>query len=232
VGATDIESKLEHLRAWFVPLSGVVVAYSGGIDSTLVAAVAAQVLGDRVLAVTADSPSLPPGELPEARRVARLIGVRHRTVRTRETEKSEYLANGADRCYQCRTELYGVLAVLAEEAGGAVVISGTNVDDLGDYRPGLRAAEERGVRHPLVETGFSKADVREAARLLGLPIWSKPATACLSSRIAHGERITVGDLARSAPGRAGVSRACREGSTRPRVPVRHTRSGGIPFGQR
>jgi len=194
VGATGIESKLDRLRAWFVPLQGVVVAYSGGTDSTLVAAVAAQALGDRALAITAASPSLPPGELPEARRVAHLIGVRHRAVCTRETEKPEYLANGADRCYHCRTELYDVLARVAAEAGDAVVVSGTNVDDLGDHRPGLRAAEERGVRHPLVETGFSKADVREAARLLGLPAWNKPASACLSSRIAYGVRITVGDL--------------------------------------
>jgi len=194
VGVTGVASKLDDLRAWFAPLSGVVVAYSGGTDSTLVAAVAAAALGDRALAVTAASPSLPPGELPEARRVANLIGVRHRIVRTRETEKAEYLANEPDRCYHCRTEVYDVLARVAEEAGGAVVVSGTNVDDLGDHRPGLLAAEERGVRHPLVETGFSKADVREAARTLGLPTWNKPSSACLSTRIPYGVRITVDDL--------------------------------------
>jgi uncharacterized protein len=193
---TAAASKLEELQAWFGPLSEVVVAYSGGADSTLVAAVAARTLGDRAVAVTAASPSLPPGELSEARRVAHLIGVRHRTVRTYETEKPEYLANGPERCYQCRTELYDVLAMVAEEAGDAVVVSGTNIDDLADHRPGLRAADERGVRHPLVETGFSKADVREAARTLNLPTWDKPASPCLSSRIAHGVRITVGDLAR------------------------------------
>jgi uncharacterized protein len=196
VEVNGIASKLDHLHAWFVPLPGVVVAYSGGTDSALVAAAAAQALGDRVLAVTAASPSIPPGELPEARRVARLIGVRHRTVHTRETEKPDYLANGTDRCYHCRTELYDVLARVAEEVGDAIVVSGTNLDDLGDHRPGLRAAEERGVRHPLVETGFSKADVREAARVLGLPVWNKPTSACLSSRIAYGVRITMEDLAK------------------------------------
>ncbi|MEW6058670.1 MAG: ATP-dependent sacrificial sulfur transferase LarE [Actinomycetota bacterium] len=196
VGVTEVGSKLEDLRAWFAPLSRVVVAYSGGADSTLVAAVAAAAIGERALAVTAISPSLPPGELSEARQVAHLIGVRHRLVRTRETGRAEYLANGPDRCYHCRIDVYGVLAGIAEEAGGAVVVSGTNVDDLRDHRPGLLAAEERGVRHPLAETGFSKADVREAGCMLGLPTWNKPSSACLSSRIPYGVRITVDDLRR------------------------------------
>ena len=175
---------------------GAVVAYSGGADSTLVAAVAARTLGDRALAVTAVSPSLPPGELEGARRVAVEIGVRHRAVRTREVEKESYLANGTDRCYHCKSELYGVLARVAEERDFPVVVSGANVDDLGDFRPGLRAAEEHGVRHPLVETGFFKADVREAARSLGIPAWDKPASACLSSRIAFGVRISVEELSK------------------------------------
>jgi pyridinium-3,5-biscarboxylic acid mononucleotide sulfurtransferase len=187
---------LDVLHEWFLPLDGVVVAYSGGTDSTLVATVAARALGDRSVAVTAVSPSLAPGELEEARSVARRLGINHRTVRTRETEKAEYLANGTDRCYHCKTELYDVLGVVAAEAGSATVVSGTNLDDLGDYRPGLRAAEEHGVRHPLVEVGLSKAEVREAARALGVPTWDKPASACLSSRIAFGVTISVEELSK------------------------------------
>jgi len=192
----DVPTKLVQLRRWFEPLSGVVVAYSGGTDSTLVAAAAALALGERALAITAVSPSLPPGELAEARRVARLIGVRHRAVRTRETEDQAYLANGLDRCYHCKSELYGVLDRVAEDAGTSVVVSGANVDDLGDYRPGLRAAKEHGIRHPLVDVGFTKAEVREAARDLGIPTWDKPASACLSSRIAFGVRISVEELSK------------------------------------
>ncbi|MGZ4113556.1 MAG: ATP-dependent sacrificial sulfur transferase LarE [Actinomycetota bacterium] len=191
-----VASKLDALHEWFEPLDGVVVAYSGGADSTLVAAVAARALGERSVAVTAVSPSLPPGELEDARSVAARLGIAHRTVRTRETERAEYLANGIDRCYHCKTELYDVLGVVARDAGGATVVSGANVDDLGDYRPGLRAAEEHGVRHPLVEVGLSKAEVREAARTLGVPTWDKPASACLSSRVAFGVRISVEELSK------------------------------------
>jgi uncharacterized protein len=191
-----VASKLDALHEWFEPFEGVVVAYSGGTDSTLVAAVAARVLGDRSVAVTAVSPSLPPGELEGARSMAARLGFTHRAVRTRETERAEYLANGVDRCYHCKTELYDVLGVVAKDAGGATVVSGANVDDLGDYRPGLRAAEEHGVRHPLVEVGLSKSEVREAAKTLGVPTWDKPASACLSSRIAFGVRISVGELSK------------------------------------
>jgi uncharacterized protein len=191
-----VAAKLDALHAWFAPLGDVVVAYSGGTDSTLVAAVSARALGSRSVAVTAVSPSLAPGELEQARSVAERLGIRHRTVRTRETARPEYLANGVDRCYHCKTELYDVLGGIAREAGGATVVSGANVDDLGDFRPGLRAAEEHGVRHPLVEVGLSKADVREAARALGVPTWDKPASACLSSRIAFGVRITVEELSK------------------------------------
>ncbi|MGQ0670992.1 MAG: ATP-dependent sacrificial sulfur transferase LarE [Actinomycetota bacterium] len=194
--ATDLSVKLEGLHSWFDDTGGVVVAYSGGTDSTLVAAVAARALGDRALAVTAVSPSLPPGELEEARRVASVIRVRHRTVRTYEAGKEAYLANGADRCYHCKTELYDVLARVAAEDDFPVVVSGANIDDLRDFRPGLRAAAEHGVRHPLVEVGFSKAEVRAAARTLDIPTWDKPASACLSSRIAFGVRITVKELSK------------------------------------
>jgi uncharacterized protein len=194
--AIGIPLKIEELRRWFAATPGVVVAYSGGVDSTLVAAVAGRALGDRALAVTAVSPSLPPGQLAEARRTAVELGVRHRTVRTRETEKPQYLANGLDRCYHCRVELYEVLGRVAEEEGLPVVVSGANLDDLDDFRPGLRAATEYGVRHPLVEVRFSKRDVRAAAREIGIPTWDKPASACLSSRIAVGEGISVEELTR------------------------------------
>lgn len=194
--AAPVSVKLDALAGWFRGTKGVVVAYSGGTDSTLVAAAAAGALGDGALAVTAVSPSLPPGELAEARRVARIIGVRHVAVRTRETEREAYLANGPDRCYHCKSELYAVLSRVAEEAGTSIVVSGANLDDLGDYRPGLRAAAERGVRHPLVEVGFTKGDVREAARHLGIPTWDKPASACLSSRVAFGVRISVEELSK------------------------------------
>ena len=194
--ATLPSVKLERLHAVVASTGGAVVAFSGGTDSALVAAVAARALGPRALAVTAVSPSLPPGELREARLVAEAVGIRHRSVRTHEVEKEAYLANGVDRCYHYKSELYGVLEHVAAAEALPAVLSGANVDDLGDWRPGLRAAAEHAVRHPLVEAGFTKAEVREAARELGVPTWDKPASACLSSRIEHGVRITVEDLTR------------------------------------
>ncbi|HEY7282205.1 MAG TPA: ATP-dependent sacrificial sulfur transferase LarE [Actinomycetota bacterium] len=196
MAATVSSVKLERLHAVVASTGGAVVAFSGGTDSALVAAVAARALGSRALAVTAVSPSLPPGELHEARRVAQAVGIRHRSVRTHEVEREAYLANGPDRCYHCKTELYGVLERVAADEALPTVLSGANVDDLGDWRPGLRAAAEHAVRHPLVEAGLTKSEVREAALELGVPSWDKPASACLSSRIEHGVRITVEDLTR------------------------------------
>ena len=177
-------------------MGSVVVAFSGGADSALVAAVATRELGKSALAVTAVSPSLPPGELEAARETAELVGVRHRAVRTSEVDREAYRANGIDRCYHCKTELYNVLAELARREGYAVVASGANADDLGDFRPGLKAAKEHAVRHPLVEASLGKDDVRELSRELGLPTWDKPASACLSSRFAFGVRIGVEELSK------------------------------------
>jgi uncharacterized protein len=194
--AETISSKAQTLEATVAGMGSVLVAYSGGADSALVAAVAARTLGDRALAVTAVSPSLAPGELEAARTTAREIGIRHRSVRTHEVDLEPYRANGLDRCYHCKSELYDVLAGVARREGFESVASGANADDLGDFRPGLRAAAERGIRHPLVEAGLGKDDVREMSRALGIPTWNKPASACLSSRFAFGVRIGVEELSK------------------------------------
>jgi uncharacterized protein len=168
----------------------VAVAYSGGIDSTVVAQAAYDALGGDAIAVTAVSDSLASGELEEAQELASRIGIRHRVIRTEEFTDPNYLRNQPDRCYFCKSELYGRLSGLLEELGVDVIASGANTDDLGDHRPGMRAASENGVRHPLQECGLSKGDVRALAKAWGLPTWDKPATPCLSSRIAYGEEVT------------------------------------------
>ena len=168
----------------------VAVAFSGGIDSTVVAQAAQLALGDRALAVTAVSESLAEGELEEAEALARRIGIRHRVIRTEEFADPNYLRNHTDRCYFCKSELYGRLAGLLGALGADVIASGANADDMGDHRPGMRAAGEHGVRHPLLECGLAKAAVRDLARAWDLPTWDKPATPCLSSRIAYGEPVT------------------------------------------
>jgi uncharacterized protein len=168
----------------------VLIAFSGGVDSAYLAIAAAGVLGDRALAVTADSASYPDTHRQLALSIARDFGFAHEVIHTTELERPEYRANPANRCYYCKDELYGRLAALARERGLAVVVDGNNVDDRGDYRPGRQAAREHGVRSPLDEAGLTKDDIRELARAAGLASWDEPASACLSSRIPYGNEVT------------------------------------------
>jgi uncharacterized protein len=187
----EVLAKRDHLLAILRPLPGVAVAFSGGIDSTVVARAAQEALGSRAVAVTADSASVPRSEIEEACRLAQLIGIRHRIVTTREFTKPEYARNDGARCYHCKSELYDTMIKLLAELGVGVICSGANLDDLGDYRPGLKAAAERHIRHPLQEAEFTKADVRSLAKAWGLPTWDKPASPCLSSRVAPGLPVTA-----------------------------------------
>ena len=186
---------IDDLERCLANTGSAIVAFSGGVDSFLVAAAAARVLGERSLAVTAVSPALATGELDGARRVARTIGIAHEEIRTDELAREEYRRNGPDRCYHCKTELYDRLAVVAAARGFDAVLSGANVDDLGDWRPGLRAAAEHRVRHPLVEAGFGKSDIRRVARELRIPSAEKPAMPCLASRLPFGTPVDRSVLA-------------------------------------
>jgi uncharacterized protein len=177
---------LEALRG----MGTVAVAFSGGIDSTVVALAAREALGERAVAVTADSPSVPRAEIAEARQLAREIGIRHVVVTTDEFADPDYVRNDGSRCYFCKSELYSRIESLLPELRADTICSGANLDDAGDYRPGLKAAAEHRVRHPLQEVGFAKADVRAVALARGLPTWDKPASPCLSSRLAPGVEVT------------------------------------------
>ena len=174
----------------------VLVACSGGVDSVLLAAVAAQTLGEKAVAATAVSPSLASGELEDARAAARAAGIRHLEVPTNEIDNPAYAANAPDRCFHCKDTAYSTFADLALREGISVLIDGTNADDTGDFRPGRRAARERGVRSPLAEAGMTKQEIRDWARELGLAVWDKPAAACLSSRVPYGSPVTVEKLTR------------------------------------
>ncbi|RYZ06631.1 MAG: ATP-dependent sacrificial sulfur transferase LarE [Myxococcales bacterium] len=183
-------SKLTRLVDLLGQAGSVLVCYSGGIDSAVVLAAASRALGSRAVGMTAVSPSLPASEREDAERIAREVGAEHRLVESAELLREGYVNNGPDRCFHCKSELYDLAAQKRIEWQLAVVVNGTNLDDLGDYRPGLEAAKLAGVRSPFVELGFRKADVREVAQELGLSAWDKPAAACLSSRIPYGTSVT------------------------------------------
>jgi pyridinium-3,5-biscarboxylic acid mononucleotide sulfurtransferase len=191
-----LTEKLEQLRTLFREMEQALIAYSGGIDSTLVAKIAYDVLGDRAMAVTAVSPSLLPEELEDAILQAATIGISHQIVQTHEMENPNYTSNPVNRCYFCKSELHDTLKPLALELGYPYVVDGVNADDLHDYRPGIRAAKERGARSPLAEVNISKVEVRQLSQQLSLPWWDKPAQPCLSSRFPYGEEITVAKLQR------------------------------------
>jgi uncharacterized protein len=186
----DLASRRDRLLEVLRALESVAVAFSGGIDSTVVARAAHLALGDRAVAVTADSPSVARAELADARRLAALIGIRHEIVATEEFANPAYLRNDGSRCFYCKDELYSRIEELLPRLGVRVVCSGANLDDAGDYRPGLKAAQQHGICHPLMEAKLTKSDVRVLARHWGLPTWDKPASPCLSSRLAPGVSVT------------------------------------------
>lgn len=187
----ETQTKLESLKRRMTELQSVVVAFSGGVDSSFVLKMAHDCLGPGVVAVTAVSPSLATGELDEARAIAAHIGTRHEVIESHEVEDPRYRANTPARCYFCKTEVYAQLRAWAQVHGFRHVIDGLNLDDLSDRRPGRQAAAEQGVLSPLAEAGLSKAEVRELSKDMGLPTWDKPALACLSSRIPYGTTISV-----------------------------------------
>lgn len=183
-------AKLDQMRAIMHECGSVLVAYSGGVDSALVMAVARRELGDKALACIGISPSYPVREMRDAVKLAEALGVPYRLVNTEEYLDPNYAANPNNRCYYCKSELHNQLKSILVAEGWGVVLDGNNASDVGDYRPGMQAARERGVRSPLLEANITKAEVRALAHYLGLPVWDKPAMACLSSRVPHGTPIT------------------------------------------
>ena len=190
-----LEQKTKKIKSLILEMDSALVAFSGGVDSTLVLALAHDVLGEKALAVTAQSASMPDREMKACHQLAKEIGVKHLVVKTEEMSNPNYRANPANRCYHCKTELYSRLKKVAQQENILNILNGTNTDDLGDYRPGLDSAREQGVRSPLVEAEFNKQEVRELSRKMELSVWDKPAMACLSSRIPYGQPVTPEKLA-------------------------------------
>src|SRR3989338_1607307 len=186
-----MDAKFEGLKDILNQTGGTLVAFSGGVDSTFLLKVAHMVLGDRAVAITTSSPTAPPGELEAAGELARTIGCQHITVPSNELDNPSFSQNPVNRCYFCKDELYRICRIHADRLGLTTVVDGTNLDDLKDHRPGLKAAKERRIRHPLVEARFTKEEIRHYSRELGLPSWDKPAIACLSSRFPYGVEINM-----------------------------------------
>jgi uncharacterized protein len=187
----SLQAKLDRLRTIFAAMDSVMVAFSGGVDSSFVLKVAQETAGSRVLALTTTSPTMPDEDLVSAREIAGLIGARHLIIGSNELEIPGYAENPLNRCYLCKHNLFTVCEEKARELAIGHIVDGLNLDDLRDYRPGMQAASEKRVRHPLVESELSKSEIRELSRMMGLPTWDRPASPCLSSRFPYGTQITL-----------------------------------------